>query len=48
LMPMQAGDVPNTYADIQSLHDEIGYEPKTSIEEGVPRFVQWYREFYKV
>lgn len=48
LMPMQAGDVPNTYADIESLNQAVGYVPTTSIEVGVPRFVEWYRDFYKV
>jgi UDP-glucuronate 4-epimerase len=46
--PMQAGDVKETFADIQPLHDEFGFQPKTSIDEGIPRFVRWYRDFYKV
>lgn len=48
LMPMQAGDVPNTYADIESLNQAVGYVPTTSIEVGVPRFVEWYRDYYNV
>lgn len=48
LMPMQAGDVPNTYADIQTLNRAVGYVPKTSIEVGVPKFVQWYRDYYDI
>jgi UDP-glucuronate 4-epimerase len=48
LMPMQAGDVPNTYADIDALHQAVNYVPKTSIEVGVPRFVEWYRAFFRV
>jgi UDP-glucuronate 4-epimerase len=48
LMPMQAGDVPNTYADIQSLNHAVDYVPTTSIEVGVPRFVKWYREYYNI
>ena len=48
LMPMQAVDVPNTYADIQSLNETVGYVPTTSIEVGVPRFVDWYREYYNI
>jgi len=48
LMPMQPGDVPATYADIDDLMQDVGFKPATSIEEGIPRFVQWYREFYKV
>jgi UDP-glucuronate 4-epimerase len=46
--PMQAGDVKETYADIQPLVDDFGFQPKTTIDEGVPLFVKWYREFYKV
>jgi UDP-glucuronate 4-epimerase len=48
LMPMQAGDVPNTYADIESLNQAVGYVPMTSIEVGVPRFVEWYRDYYNI
>lgn len=44
--PIQPGDVPATYADISDLSNLIGFEPKTSIEEGIPRFVEWYREHY--
>ena len=47
-MPMQPGDVPSTYADIESLTKELGYEPKTNIDEGVSNFVKWYREYYSV
>ena len=45
-LPMQPGDVPATYADIDSLAAAVGYRPKTSIEEGIARFVDWYRDFY--
>ena len=48
LLPLQPGDVPDTSADIDDLTALIGYRPRTSIEEGVPRFVKWYREFYGV
>lgn len=48
LMPLQPGDVPATYADIDDLTRDVGFKPSTSIEEGIPRFVKWYREFYKV
>jgi UDP-glucuronate 4-epimerase len=48
LMPMQPGDVPATYADIDDLAHDVGFKPATPIEEGIPRFVRWYREFYKV
>ncbi len=46
--PMQPGDVPATYADIDASRADFGYAPETSIEDGLPRFVAWYREFYGV
>lgn len=45
-LPLQPGDVPETYADIDALIEDIGYRPKTSIEEGIARFVAWYRTQY--
>ena len=45
---MQAGDVEATYAEIADLEAEVGYRPKVSIEEGVRRFVAWYRDYYRV
>ena len=45
-LPMQAGDVEKTYADLQSLIDFIDYKPKTSIQEGVDHFVNWYKNYY--
>ncbi|HEX9155623.1 MAG TPA: NAD-dependent epimerase/dehydratase family protein, partial [Nitrospira sp.] len=48
LMPLQPGDVPATYADIDDLARDVGFAPATPIEEGIPRFVKWYREFYKI
>jgi UDP-glucuronate 4-epimerase len=48
LLPMQPGDVPDTYADVSGLVEDVGYQPSTPIEVGVRRFVEWYREFYKV
>lgn len=48
LMPMQAGDVPATYADIDDLARDVGFRPSTSIEKGIREFVNWYREYYKV
>lgn len=44
--PMQPGDVKATYADIAAIERDFGFRPKTTIEEGVPRFVEWYRTFY--
>ena len=46
LLPMQLGDVPETAADLTLAERDLGYDPKTSIEEGVPRFVKWYREYF--
>ena len=48
LVDMQPGDVPATYADVNALADDVGFKPSTSIEDGVARFVEWYREFYEV
>jgi UDP-glucuronate 4-epimerase len=45
-LPLQPGDVPHTYADIEALAEATGFRPSTSIEEGIRRFVAWYREFY--
>jgi UDP-glucuronate 4-epimerase len=45
-LPMQAGDVPATYADVQDLEEAVGFRPATPIEEGVKRFVAWYRSYY--
>jgi UDP-glucuronate 4-epimerase len=47
-MPMQAGDVASTEADVAQTHDVLGYQPKVSVEDGVGRFVDWYREYYGV
>lgn len=47
-LPMQQGDVPATSANIEKAQRMLGYEPKTSIAEGVPRFVEWYRSYYGV
>jgi UDP-glucuronate 4-epimerase len=48
LLPLQPGDVPDTYADVQALVDDTGYCPATPVEEGVARFVEWYLDFYNV
>lgn len=47
LLPMQPGDVKDTYADIDSLTEAVGYQPSTSIEEGVEKFMSWFKEYYK-
>lgn len=46
--PMQPGDVPTTYADIEASRADFGYSPKTPIEDGLPRFVDWYRAYFKI
>lgn len=48
LLPMQPGDVPATYADIDSLMRDVGFRPSTPIETGIERFVKWYRDYYRV
>ncbi len=46
LLPLQAGDVPDTCADVQALVNDTGYRPSTPVEVGIKRFVAWYREYY--
>jgi len=48
LLPMQPGDVPDTYADVEALRRDTGYAPSTPVEEGVAKFVDWYRGYYGV
>ena len=48
MLPMQPGDVPDTYADVEALVAEVGYRPSTPVEDGVSRFVAWYRDYYQV
>jgi UDP-glucuronate 4-epimerase len=48
LLPMQPGDVPETYADVDDLSRDVGFRPATPIEEGVAKFVEWYRGYYRV
>jgi len=48
LLPLQPGDMPDTYADVESLMEGVGYKPSTSVEKGVKRFVDWYRDYYQV
>ena len=45
LLPMQPGDVQATYADISAISSDLGFAPSTSIEQGVPLFVSWYRQY---
>ena len=48
LAPMQAGDVPATFADIDESRRDLGFAPTTSIDEGLPRFVAWYRDYHRI
>jgi len=48
LLPLQPGDVPDTYADVDELTRDTGYKPATPVEVGIARFVEWYRDFYAV
>lgn len=48
LLPLQPGDVPATFADVDALIDDVGYKPATPIETGIEKFVNWYRDYYKV
>lgn len=47
LLPMQAGDVPDTYADVEALVNDVSYRPSTSLDEGIAKFVAWYQDFYQ-
>jgi UDP-glucuronate 4-epimerase len=46
LLPLQPGDVPATYANVDDLINDVGYKPSTTVEEGIANFVDWYRDFY--
>jgi len=48
LLPMQPGDVPDTYADVSALETDVGYKPTTPVEQGVRQFIEWYKDFYKI
>ncbi|MBL7877701.1 MAG: NAD-dependent epimerase [Cyclobacteriaceae bacterium] len=48
LLPLQDGDVPETYANVDDLMTDVGFKPSTSIEHGIEQFVNWYREYYKI
>ena len=47
MLPLQLGDVPDTYADVDDLVEQFGYKPATTVEQGVTNFVSWYREYFK-
>ncbi|MFZ2169061.1 MAG: NAD-dependent epimerase [Methylococcaceae bacterium] len=48
LLPLQPGDVPDTYADVTDLVNDMGYRPGTELEEGIRNFVEWYKDFYRI
>ena len=48
LLPIQPGDVPATYANVDALGNSTGYQPKTSVKEGVQNFVAWYKDYYQI
>lgn len=48
LLPIQPGDVPDTYADVEALVSDVGYRPDTPIEVGIARFVEWYKDYYRI
>jgi len=48
MLPLQAGDVPDTEADVSDLIANVGYRPRVSVEEGISEFVAWYRDYYRV
>jgi UDP-glucuronate 4-epimerase len=48
MLPMQPGDVPETFADVESLTRDIGFHPNTTLREGLSRFTAWYRDYYRV
>ncbi|PWW31285.1 UDP-glucuronate 4-epimerase [Cytobacillus oceanisediminis] len=47
-LPLQAGDVPATYADVEDLFNEVDFRPKTSIKDGISNFIDWYKKYYEV
>jgi UDP-glucuronate 4-epimerase len=48
LLPLQEGDVPETYADVDDLMNDVDFKPSTTIEYGIEQFVNWYKEYYKI
>jgi UDP-glucuronate 4-epimerase len=47
MLPLQLGDVPDTYADVQDLVKDVDYKPNTSVEDGIANFVKWYKDYYQ-
>ncbi len=48
MLPMQAGDVPTTYADVSDIYQKIDFRPNTSLDEGIGQFIDWYKKYYQV
>jgi UDP-glucuronate 4-epimerase len=48
MLPLQAGDVETTYADVSNLVRDFDYQPKTTVQEGINQFVEWYKQYYHV
>jgi len=48
MLPMQEGDVPATSANVESLENDVGFRPRTSVEQGIARFVEWYKSYHRV
>ncbi len=48
LLPLQPGDVPESFADIEASRRDLGFDPKTTIEDGLARFVEWYKQYHGV
>ena len=48
LLPLQMGDVPDTYADVEALVQDVNYKPQTKVEDGIANFVKWYKDYYSV
>ena len=47
-LPLQPGDVPDTYADVKDLVEQFDYKPSTTIDVGITDFIKWYREYHKI
>ena len=47
-LPMQAGDVKDTFADIDAIQRDLGYAPTTPIDLGIPRFIEWYKQYHRL
>jgi UDP-glucuronate 4-epimerase len=47
LLPLQPGDVPDTYADVDDLMRDVGFKPKITVEQGIAKFAEWFKEYYK-